>query len=307
MSHTQSVHLFVHGFHVNRRRWFLHVGCSAPQDDILELFRETAIRHPQFAVKEIHHTLREIQCIAPGIYIFFCYLVLDHKQRQIAHYFRRRRHFDNIPQHSVHLGVGFADFRPLVSQAYGFRLLPQVGILPTGHFVLVYRGIGAGHLSVHPGIIAAYHLPIPVDSFQGINIQLGLPLRILQCIVQTGEGRLTGSARQSTGCHIYNIHSRLNRTDVTVQGAAAAFVAVKMNGQIHCIFQGRHQGISCFRFQKARHILDSDNIGAGFLHFLCQVGVIGQRIFLPAGIQNIPSVANGCFCHFAQLPHFVNG
>ena len=80
-----------------------------------------------------------------------------------------------------------------------------------------------------------------------------------------------------------------------------------MDRKIHCILQGGNQGIGCFRFQKACHILNGNDIGSRLLHFLSQVGVVLEGILLTPGIHNIAGVAEAGFGNLVLLPYLING
>ena len=188
--HMPALHFCFHRGEVHILRMRFQMGFFPAQNNLLQLFRESAVRNTQFPIKEINHGLREIKGRPLLINIFFRQMVLHHEECHITDHFGRRRYFDNIAKHHIHSGIHAANFRPAVSQSHRSRLLAEIGELPSRHFMLEKRGIRTCHPAVHPCIVGTDALPVAVNRFQGFDIQFRLAGIVLERIVQRRHGRL---------------------------------------------------------------------------------------------------------------------
>ena len=300
-------HFHLHFFEVHVYRLAFQVRSLAAEDDLLQFFRESAVRSAQFAVEEIHNGLREVQGVALRVDVFFGQMVLYHEEGHVAYHFGGRGDFDDIAKHHVHSCVHAAHFRPLVAKAHSGGLLAQVGVLSARHFMLVESGIGVRHLCIHAGIVGADALPIAIDGFQRFDVELRLARIVLQRVVHGSHGRLAGAAGEGAGSHVQDVYAGFHSLRIGVNAAAAAFVGVQVNRQIYRIFQRGNQSIRSFRFQEAGHIFDSDDVRAGILHLLSQVGVVLERIFLALRIHDVAGVAEASFGELFFFADFVDG
>lgn len=129
---------------------------GSAKDDVLEFFRESAVRNAELAVEEINNGLREIECCALFIDVFFGQVVLNHEECHIADNFGGRCNFDDIAEEHVDSCIHAADFWPAFAEAYSGCLLAQVAELSARHFMLVECGVRAAHLGIDACIVRAY-------------------------------------------------------------------------------------------------------------------------------------------------------
>ena len=195
-------HFHLDFFKVDILRLAFEVRLLSAQDDLLEFFREAAIRDAELAVEEVDNGLREVEGISLFIDILLGQMVLYHEEGHIADDLGGRGDLDDIAEHHIDLRIHAADFRPLGSETDSRCLLAQVRVLSARHFMLVKGRIRIRHLGVDTCIVRTDTLPVAVDGLKRIDIQLRLARVILQCVVHGGHGRLAGTARECAGRNV---------------------------------------------------------------------------------------------------------
>ena len=208
------------------------------------------------------------------INIFFCQVVLYHEEGHIADHLGGRSYLDDIAEHHVDLMVHFAYFQPSVAKAYCGSLLTEVGILSTWHFVFVHGGVWIGHLRIHTGIVWTDCLPVAVNLFQFLHVEVHLARVILECIVHSGDRRLAGAAGQRRCRQVDNVYAGINSVGIGVEHGTAAGMAVQVNREVYCILQCGYQCSSGFRLEQTSHILDGNDVSPCPFHILSQVCIV---------------------------------
>ena len=196
------LHFHLDFFKVDILRLAFEVRLLSAQDDLLEFFREAAIRDAELAVEEVDNGLREVEGISLFIDILLGQMVLYHEECHIADNLGGRGDLDDIAEHHIDLRIHAADLRPLGSETDSRRLLTQVRILSARHFMLVKGRIRIRHLGVDTCIVRTDALPVAVDGLKRIDIQLRLARVILQGVVHGGHGWLAGAVRERAGRHV---------------------------------------------------------------------------------------------------------
>ena len=126
--------------------------------------------------------------------------------------------------------VHVLDIFPAVQQSQGSSLLFQIGVLPAGHLVYIDFRIGEVLCLVRCFVIRTYSLPVMGHFIQRIHIQLGLAGMSFQSIIQTGCGWLGGPVTHGAHGHVHDIYSCIYSAGICINGVAAAFVTVQMDG-----------------------------------------------------------------------------
>ena len=83
-----------------------------------------------------------------------------------------------------------------------------------------------------------------------------------------------GTVAHSAHSSIYDINAGINCTRVGVDSVAAALVGVQMDRYVDIGFEAAYKAVSCFRLQQDGHILDGDDVGAGFFQLLSHIDVV---------------------------------
>ena len=81
---------------------------------------------------------------------------------------------------------------------------------------------------------------------------------------------------------------------------------VKMDRNIHRFTQCFHQLCGRKWLAESGHILHGQHVGAEFLQLLCQIHVVGERIFPATRVQHVACVADRCLANSAALQHGIN-
>ena len=118
----------------------------------------------------------------------------DQKNRHVAHHFARWRHFDDVAESHVDVGVGARDFVPARAQPHGFGLRLQVGILAARHLVDVnFGGAGLGSF-IERRVVGAHDFPVIGAFIQRIQIEPGIAIGVGQRRHNGVQVRLAGGS-----------------------------------------------------------------------------------------------------------------
>ena len=254
------------------------------KNNLLQFLREALIRYAKAAFKEFYNGSREAERIAFGVNVFFGKVVLHHKQCHIANHFGRRRYFNNIAEHHGNAVVHIFNVFPAFAEAYCFSLLLQVAVLAARHFVDVNFRVGVRNGVVDCFIIRTHAFPVTGHFVKCVNVKVRLARMTGKCVVQACAARLGSAAAHSAHGYVNNIYAGVDSAGVSVNAVAAAFVRMQVDRHVNGFFKGRNKLVSCFRLQKACHILNADGVGTGFFQFFRHGYIIFKVVFITARV-----------------------
>ena len=90
--------------------------------------------------------------------------------------------------------------------------------------------------------------------------------------------------RMQVDRHVNGFYAGIYSAGISVNAVAAAFVRMQVDRHVNCFFKGRNKLVSCFRLQKACHILNADGVCTGFFQFFRHGYIIFKVIFITARV-----------------------
>ena len=276
------------------------------EHDLLQLFREALVRSADAAFEEFYDRCREVQHIALSINVFLGEVVLHHEQCHIANNLGGRSNLNQITEHHGYAVIHILDFFPAVNQAESLSLLLEVGVLAAGHFVYVNLRVGEVFSSVGCLVVRTDSFPITGQLVHCINIEARLARMSAQCIVEAAAARLGGTAAHGAHSGVDDIYACVDSACIGVDSITAAFMRMQVDRYADGGFQAAYEAVCSLRLQQAGHILDGDNVGAGFFQLLRHVYIVFEVVFIASWVKNIAGVAQSCFGNLAGFTDSVD-
>ena len=165
--------------------------------DLLHLARPTAYGFTEATFHHVDDRLRERR--GPGLEVHHIHRLnaAGHEEhRHVANHFAGGGHLHDVAKEIIDFGVGAGHFLPSRTEPHTLGLLAQIGVLSTGHFMLVNITNPTARAGIKRRIHTAHGFPIIGEFVQCTEIQTGLARRMIQRGHHAVEIRLTGGAGQ---------------------------------------------------------------------------------------------------------------
>ncbi len=170
-------------------------GLLVLEDNLLQLFGETAVGLTDHPLEEIDHALREGQILTALINVLGLEIVLHHEHGHVADDLRGGGYLDQVAEHVVDLAVHLLALLPAMPEAQSFDLGFVIGVLAAGDFVVVDLGGAAAQFGLERSVVSAHALPVVGQLLQPFLFDLGIPDGPLEGRHQGVEVRLGGQTR----------------------------------------------------------------------------------------------------------------
>ncbi len=282
------------------------VGLFVLQDLPDDAFREAprrlaeiAAQHVDDAVGEGHVDLRILD-LCPG------QVLRDHHQRHVAHDLRRRRDLDDVAEHPVDVGIGLRHLVPALFKAQRARLRLEVGELAARHLVQVDLGGRRLESAFEGRVLVAHALPVVGNLADRGDIEPGVAVGMGQSLDDGAEAGLRGAAREGVHRGIDGRDPGIGGGEDRRPGDAGRVVGVEMDRQADLFLQRLEEDAGCSGFQKPRHVLEAENMGAGGFQRLAHRDVVFQVVFRAVGIEDVAGIADRAFADLALLDHGIH-
>lgn len=176
-------------------------------------------------------------------------------------------------------------------QAHGPRLLAQVGVLAAGHFMVVDVRRAGADFRLERGVGVAHAFPVVRQGLQLAEIDFWVALAALERRGDPAEVGLRGKAGERIEGAIDRIATGFDGGQHRGGGDAAGVVGVEVQRQADLFLQRLDQGGNRSRLADAGHVLDTDDVGTGFLKLFGEIDVVSQVEFRPAAVEEVAGVA----------------
>ena len=234
--------------------------------------------------------------------VFGGHALAHEHEGEIAHGFCNGRHLDHVAEHLVHVGIGLGDLVPAFFETHGAGLRLEVGELAAGHFVQVDLGGGALHAAFKGGVMAAHGFPIVRDFTDGGDVEAGVAVVALQRLDHGADGGLAGVARKRVHRAIDGVDARLGGGEDRGRGDACRVVGVEVDGEAGFFLQRLHQRAGGGGFDEAAHVLEAQDMGAGFLKVFRHFDVVLQVVLGAVRVVDVAGVADRPFEESCRCP-----
>ena len=282
---------------------------ASAQHHLLHLRRPSAIRLAQRPAEHLGYRIGQRQVVIRTqlLQLLHGRPVAHQEQCHVSNHLARRRHLNDVAERHVDLGVGPRNVMPSLSQAHGFGLFLQIRILPARHLVQIDLGRAGLRRAVERRVVRADRLPIIGGLIQRIQIQARIAFRVRQRRDNGVQVRLTGGSAHGCQCAIGHMHSRFSRLQNGCRIDAAGVVRVEVDRQPDLGPQRLHQLLRGIRLAQPCHVLDGENLRAHPLQLLRHLYVVGERILVAFGIEDIARIADGRLADPPRIPRRLDG
>ena len=227
-----------------------------------ERLRPAARRVAQLAVEEADDRVGDVELAGVVGELRRVGADRDQVQRQVTDHLGGRRHLDDVAEDVVGRGVHVLDLLELLPQAERDRLLAQVGELAAGDLVGVDAAGRRRQPRLERRVDPAGGLPVGLQRAHRVEVEPGLPRRVVGGGDQRGERRLRRGAGHRGGGGVDGVHARVDRGEQGRELAARGVVGVQVDGQVEALAQRGHQGARRRGAQQPGHVLDGEHVRA---------------------------------------------
>ena len=189
-------------------------------------------------MKELDHALGKGKLALGVERVIRREVVGNQEQGHVAHDLGRRRHFDDIAEQQVDLGVSLADFNPPRGQSQSLGLLEQVRVLAAGHFQVVEVGGRRPRARLERGVHGADVVPVAADLDQCPVVDAAVSRGEAQRLDDRAQAGLRGQARHRSHCAVGDVEPHLGSLEDAGGLGPADVMSVKVDRQAHLLTQG---------------------------------------------------------------------
>ena len=140
------------------------------------------------------------------------------------------------------------------------QLIGEIGNHAAGYLEHMNAGVDTGEFTFKTVVFFAHIGEVTVRFLQGIQIQVGIVFRALQCGYHALSRRMAGSARPGRQCGIDMAATGLNGFQLAHFRQSRCGMAMQMNREIDGILQCLHEFTGRIRREQSGHILNRNGI-----------------------------------------------
>ena len=141
-----------------------------------------------------------------------------------------------------------------------------------------------------------------------MQVNSGIALGVGECSDERGKRRLRRGAGQRRRGAIDDIGAGARRREVGSDLATGGIVRVDVDRQVEFLAQRGHQGVRGLWAQQAGHVLDSQDVRAGFYDLLGELQVVIQGVEVFLRRRKVTGIRHGHLCHGGiRLEYGVDG